>query len=568
MLTSLALFGLGFLPTPQGLPNAPVVINEFQYDEYAVAPDQQEFVELYNRSGAPVNIGGWTVTNHDAALPAIVYTIPANTVLPAGGFWVLGSASVPNVNQILTPQTPNTELLLNNNQSITLRDTTNVIIDTVFYEANKAVFNATLAEGQAIWGNFQSTPGRDSSWSRMRDGYDTGDNGRDFRTVSWTPGLTNNQPNLLPYLAFYDSNNVGDLPPEFGASFKQVRVIDPTLVDTYNRNAILPSPQGGKAILAYDETGGGNSNMLLSDVQTDWVFEAYVYFDAVPEVAGEYESFSIGVAGTTCSLFNTPDPSRTLLGVPSACGNTGVCWTYQVTSTGAKLYLVDHNDGGTDDVVLGTITIQQGVNDGWQRLRLESHGNRVEGRFGGSYGVADGSVLFGTLSAPAPGGFYIGYREFVTLNATLRPPTLDFVSIRNSIAGVDEIGTATPTTSRTPVLSTNGFPLVGNAGFALQSSGLVPNNPSAIIVGATLLPTPIDLQLLGGQAGSKVYESLDVVVSLVNSASGTTTLPLAVPNLPVLIGGALYAQHLDVDLGLGIPLPVGNSTALKLTLGN
>ena len=567
MLTSLALLAFGL--APQGVQNPPVVVNEFQYDEYAVSPDQVEFVELYNRSTAPVDISGWTLSNHDATRVASVFTIPANTILPVGGFWVMGAAGVPNVNQALSPQNGNVELLYNDANSLTLRDTSNVIIDTVFYEANKGVFNPTFAEGQAIWGNFQSTNGRDSSWSRIRDGYDTNDNGRDFRSVSWTPGAKNTLPNILPYFSLYDQNSVGYLPPEFGSSFKPVRVIDPTLVDTYNRNAIPASPQGGLAILAYDETGGGNSNMLLSDVQTDWVFEAYVYFDAVPEVVpGEYETFSIGVQGTTCSLFNTPDPSRTLLTVPSACGNTGVCWTYQVTSTSAKLYLVDHNNGGSDDVVLGSITVQTGINDGWQRLRLECHGNRVDGRFGGTLSGTDGTLITGKMKQPAPGGFYIGYREFVTSNASLRPPTLDFVTIRTSTAGVDEIGTAIATTKGTPDLSTSGLPLIGFSGFAFQSTGLAPSSVSAYVIGASLLPVPIDLKAVGGQNGSKVYQSLDVVISAANSATGTASLPLGIPKSSSLLGGILYAQHFDVDVALAIPLPLGNSQTLKVTIGS
>src|SRR5215510_4435251 len=101
MLTALTLLTLGFAPAPQGLPNAPVVINEIQYDEYSVSPDVREFVELYNRSLIPVDISGWTLTNKDAASAPVVYTIPASTILQPGGFWVMGSALVPNVNQVL-----------------------------------------------------------------------------------------------------------------------------------------------------------------------------------------------------------------------------------------------------------------------------------------------------------------------------------------------------------------------------------------------------------------------------------------------------------------------------------
>ena len=73
-------------PTP-GAPNMitvshDIVINEIHYNP----PDQNtagEFVELFNRSAGPVNIGGWSFSS------GINYTFPEDTVMPAAGYLVI-----------------------------------------------------------------------------------------------------------------------------------------------------------------------------------------------------------------------------------------------------------------------------------------------------------------------------------------------------------------------------------------------------------------------------------------------------------------------------------------------
>jgi len=54
-----------------------VVLNEFQ-----VAPDAGEFIEVYNRSSTSVDISGWTFTKGDGT--TVLTTVPASTVLAAG----------------------------------------------------------------------------------------------------------------------------------------------------------------------------------------------------------------------------------------------------------------------------------------------------------------------------------------------------------------------------------------------------------------------------------------------------------------------------------------------------
>ena len=96
---------------------------------------------------------------------------------------MLGDANVPNVDLAKA-----SGFLQNSNESITIYDAGQNLIDTLVYEANKGLFNSTLAEGEGIWGNFTCIEGNNSSWSRLRDGYDTNNNGHDFRIQPWSPG--------------------------------------------------------------------------------------------------------------------------------------------------------------------------------------------------------------------------------------------------------------------------------------------------------------------------------------------------------------------------------------------
>lgn len=60
----------------------PVVINEIMYHPISGSDDEQ-YVEVHNRSGGPVDLGGWQFT------AGISFTFPTNTTLAAGGYLVV-----------------------------------------------------------------------------------------------------------------------------------------------------------------------------------------------------------------------------------------------------------------------------------------------------------------------------------------------------------------------------------------------------------------------------------------------------------------------------------------------
>ncbi len=62
--------------------NDPIVINEIMYSPIS-GDENHEYLELYNRGGSPVNLGGWRF------LDGINYTIPQGTVLTNGQYLVI-----------------------------------------------------------------------------------------------------------------------------------------------------------------------------------------------------------------------------------------------------------------------------------------------------------------------------------------------------------------------------------------------------------------------------------------------------------------------------------------------
>lgn len=566
LLPSLLLGGL--LLGGQG-----VVINEVSYDD--TGTDDREFVELYNPTGKDVDISGWVLEATDTATPDnnADYTIPANTTLKAGKYYVLGAATVPNVNQVVGT----TNLWENSQEALTLKDKDGNIVDTLVYEVNKGWVAAKmgLLEGEGVWGNSFSTDGSLSSLSRLRDGYDS-QNNRDFVLRPSTPGATNDLPSG-PYLDTFDARTVETALPDFGAAFEKPFVIDPTKASLHNPNVIAASPQGKLAAVFWDSAGGGNTCMLLRNSSCIVTVEAWVYFDAKLEATGEREVWSLGVQGSSGPFFNFPDPS----GAAGfhANGNTGVCWTFEVTDSAATLYLVDHNDGGrkagalwapkTDRTVLGKIVLKAGTDDGWKRLRLEVNGNNVTGFFGGTYGGTDGTKLTGTLAAPAEGDVWVGYREFLANNATARPFTCDRLTVipSTSSGSIVNFGTVKATTKGTPRIGTNGCAILGNGSFRLTGGGLVPaSNPSLMIIGIPQNP-PIDLGAVGGQNSSFLYVAPLLIFGNVSDANGDTAVPLPIANDTALKNVQVSVQILDIDTALTVPLPFGNSGGMTFTIG-
>jgi hypothetical protein len=454
-----------------------IVINELVEDEQDFESvtdevDTREFVELYNSGGTPVDLTGWTLGlwDLDTGIQGVVDAIPSGTIAP-GGYFVIGQAGVPNVNY--TPVAG--ELWDNTNIVFELKNPGGTLVDALGVETFRGVelANATQAQldqmnaGETAgataksgwWGQLESyNDGPDSSYpnlplslGRYLDGRDNNINGRDFGLIPATPGTSNNLAIVPEHVVTnVDSVAVGSiLRDDYYASFKLPRVITPGTVDTYNPSVIPASPQGGRAIIAWDETGGGNS--VHSDEYTN-SFKIYAYINPTPfnnttANSTQSEATIYGI-GTTDPLFGTPNSADLLTGQPgtggnitsSANGSTGVGWVIQrrtsntagTQSSAAVLQLVDFNDGGDgvladapDWEVIQTIDLT-GMSAGWHVLGVAY--NPATGNVTGTYDSQEFTFDFGTLADDRDmiGNFYIGYRENLPGTGTSgRPPTYD-----------------------------------------------------------------------------------------------------------------------------------------------
>ena len=431
--------------------HAQVVINEFQYDDTGTT-DDREFVELFNAGILPVDIGNWVVAGRDTVTNVPV-TIPAGTMLASGGFYVIGNAGVPTTNTVGLGQVVASGFLQNDNEVIELFDATATLVDAVAYEANLGLpFASGIAAqiGPGFWGNHQGTESgapagtTNTSVARYLDGRDTNNNGRDFGLRRGTPGAANSPGGeIINYTpqnvdAFGDGTTI----PGFAGSFVNARVFTPgTVTPGLNLNAI-PAPAGAnKAIIAWDNSGGGNSVVSDAVFGDGGAFQLQVYFDTEnmpPNTAGttpftgsEITFYGIGGGDAFTNLEDITGAVTLAAGTVAASGFTGVHWLYEKTSNGSeKLYLVDANDGGNsnadnalglDWVILATIDLSS-TPSGWHDLRLSIAPD------GTGVGVFDTQVVnFNTLPGIV-GSFSVGYREntqdgSILVPTYLRPPT-------------------------------------------------------------------------------------------------------------------------------------------------
>ncbi len=358
----LVLFLIGSMAAPAA---AQVVINEISNDRdngdnTGTSEPDGEFVELYNAGSSAVDIGNWTVDSRDPFAPAPGYTIPIGTMLAPGDFYVIGSATVPNVDLTPLPR-PMTGLSTQDqgywedrNETFELRDASGSLQDAFFTEANKGGISGpadVISDiGGGWWGNTSlgvDGPGSGVSTGRWRDGLDTNVNGADFGLFRPTPGASNDLPLVAKHtVPDNDSLALGSVEAGgYTGSYQGATVIDPTMpMGLNNPTAIPASPQGGNAYSIVDNPGGTMvaSNELVRS------YEIYAYLETAFEPGGESESTMYGI-GTTGTNFNRPGPD-----VPGANpgftntqinGSTGLAWLLERANNRTDLMLVQAGDG-------------------------------------------------------------------------------------------------------------------------------------------------------------------------------------------------------------------------------
>ncbi|MEQ1631597.1 MAG: lamin tail domain-containing protein, partial [Planctomycetota bacterium] len=289
-MLSILLAAAAFAPQGPGTSLAPVVINEFCYDDGGT--DNYEFVELYNRMPTPVDISGWKVVCRDSASPTFggagadpTQTIPAGTILAPGAFYLLGNvALVPTPVLGISQTMPINSIENGAADTIELWDTTNAIIDSVALEmGGQLPFGPFPIEGPGFYGDYATGDapfGPRSSMSRSQDGFDNDNNTGDFNGLSVpTIGFTNAVPAGLPYADNFDFGTIGSDILGFADGFPPPSYVDPTQITSQNPTAKPASPQGGLAMSFWDVTGGGNAHAAPVGSVADVVVDTYAYFE-------------------------------------------------------------------------------------------------------------------------------------------------------------------------------------------------------------------------------------------------------------------------------------------------
>lgn len=171
-----------FTTTPTASPTWPppayVVISEFRSRGPGGAGD--EFVELYNPTGAAVNIGGWVIKRSSSCGSTLttLATIPNNVILPPGGHYLLVSnsgATITGADQTFTPGLVDSGglALFSSSNSTQPVDQVGMCEDTAFVE-NPPLAPLTGSANQS----YERLPGSPLACQ------DTNRNAEDFRLIS------------------------------------------------------------------------------------------------------------------------------------------------------------------------------------------------------------------------------------------------------------------------------------------------------------------------------------------------------------------------------------------------
>jgi len=205
-------------------------------------------------------------------------------------------------------------------------------------------------------------------------------------------------------------------------------------------------------------------------------------------------------------------------------------------------------------------------NSGWQRLRLRVDGAQAVANFGGTFGADDGQRFTATV-ANVPGALWMQFREGILANANITGLLLDRIELYvASPAQVTYSGQGSPTSVGTPGIGVVGSPQIGNAGFQIVSTGVIPFGVSllALDVGGLLPGVPVP----GAQPGFALYANPTFVGTAFNSPAGASSFAFPLPPENALLGTSLAAQWFDLDVALPYPLPLGSSRGCQLVIGN
>lgn len=157
--------------------------------------DGKEWVELYNSGDAAMLIGGYKIEGQSDGAAVVVATVVADTVLPAGQYYVIGGTQVPGAQQNDLRVNVGGTILNAGAYGARLRllNTSSLALDSVVYGADND--NLLTDDTGAVAATLAPVPITYATLSRIPNGTDT-QSGADFKNVEPTPGAANQ--NVLP----------------------------------------------------------------------------------------------------------------------------------------------------------------------------------------------------------------------------------------------------------------------------------------------------------------------------------------------------------------------------------
>jgi hypothetical protein len=165
-----------------------LVVNEIDYDQ--IGTDAAEFLEIYNGTGATVNLNGYQVelVNGTGGGASVYLTIPLPSVDLANDDYFVVCANVATTFNCDLDVSPDTNLIQNGApDAVALRDPTGALVDTVSYEGDTG---APYTEGSGV--GLEDDPTIDYyGISRYPNGVDTDVNNLDLGGYCHSPGLPN-----------------------------------------------------------------------------------------------------------------------------------------------------------------------------------------------------------------------------------------------------------------------------------------------------------------------------------------------------------------------------------------
>lgn len=188
------------------------------------------------------------------------------------------------------------------------------------------------------------------------------------------------------------------------------------------------------------------------------------------------------------------------------------------------------------------IPIAAGVNDGWQRIRLQTSGNRIDAIFGGTVGsILNGTRYQFTSSTPTIGLVNFGYREGIVNNSLCRPLTIDGLQIYETPLNASGVDTIVETVGANFLMNLVAGPQNANAPYVMLvsatggSPGLVldPTQNNAVI------PVVIDAVTFLGLQDMNISPLFQNFAGVLD-AQGNGLALSAIPPVPGLAGLNLW----------------------------